>query len=51
MIRLEHRSRIYYDIDRAGRGLALTIHDPAEEIHAHVVQFANAHSRFDVLPP
>lgn len=43
--RSEHRSRIYYDVDRPGRDLALSMHDLAEEVHAYVVTFANAHSR------
>jgi hypothetical protein len=43
--RSEHRSRIYYDVDRPGRDLALSMHDLAEEVHAYVVEFANAHSR------
>lgn len=43
--RSEHRSRIYYDVDRPGRDLALAMHDLAEEVHAYVVEFANAHSR------
>lgn len=44
-LRSDHRSRIYYDIDRPGRDLALSMHDLAEEIHAYVVEFANAQSR------
>ena len=43
--RSEHRSRIYYDVDRPGRDLALAMHDLAEEVHTYVVEFANAHSR------
>lgn len=43
--RLEHRSRIYYDVDRPGRDLAHGMHDLAEEVHAYVVDFADAHSR------
>jgi len=43
--RSEHRSRIYYDVDRPGRDHALSMHDLAEEVHAYVVEFANAHSR------
>ncbi|MFQ3295690.1 MAG: hypothetical protein ACI9EZ_002223 [Halobacteriales archaeon] len=43
--RSEHRSRIYYDVDRPGRDLAHGMHDLAEEVHAYVVDFANAHSR------
>lgn len=43
--RSEHRSRIYYDTDRPGRDLALSMHDLAEEVHAYIVKFASAHSR------
>lgn len=43
--RAEHRSRIYYDIDRPGRDLALGMHDLAEEIHTYIVTFADAQSR------
>jgi hypothetical protein len=43
--RSEHRSRIYYDMDRPGLDLAYGMHDLAEEVHAYVVDFANAHSR------
>lgn len=43
--RSEHRSRIYYDIDRPGRDLAQGMHDMAEEVHTYVVEFAAAHSR------
>ena len=43
--RSEHRSRFYYDIERPGRDLALGMHDLAAEIHAYVVEFADAHSR------
>lgn len=37
--RSEHRSRIYYDVDRPGRDLALALHDLAEEVHAYVVEY------------
>lgn len=43
--RAEHRSRIYYDIERPGRDLALGMHDLAEEIHSYIVMFADAQSR------
>jgi len=43
--RTEHRSRIYYDIDRPGRDLALRMHDLAEEVHSYIVAFADAQSR------
>ena len=43
--RSEHRSRIYYDVDRPGRDLAHGMHDLAEEVHAYVVEFADAQSR------
>ena len=43
--RSEHRARIYYDIDRPGRDLAYGMHDLAEEVHAYVVEFADARSR------
>jgi hypothetical protein len=43
--RSEHRSRIYYDVDRPGHDLALGMHDLAEQIHAYIVAFADAHSR------
>ena len=43
--RSEHRSRIYYDIDRPGRDLAVAMHELAEEVHAYVVAFADAQSR------
>lgn len=43
--RSEHRSRIYYDVDRPGRDLAVGMHELAEEVHAYIVEFANAHSR------
>lgn len=43
--RSEHRSRIYYDVDRPGRDLALGMLDLAEAIHAYIVEFANAQSR------
>jgi hypothetical protein len=44
-LRAEHRSRMYYDIARPGRDLAVGMHDLAEDVHTHVVEFANAHSR------
>jgi hypothetical protein len=43
--RSEHRSRIYYDVDRPGQDLALAMHELAEEVHAYVVAFADAQSR------
>lgn len=43
--RSEHRSRIYYDVDRPGRDLARGMHDLAEEVHKYVVEIANVHSR------
>jgi len=43
--RSEHRARIYYDVDRSGRDLAAGMHELAEAVHAHVVEFADAHSR------
>lgn len=43
--RSEHRSRIYYDIDKPGRDLALGMHDLAEEVHSYIVAFADAQSR------
>lgn len=44
-LRAEHRSRMYYDIDKPGRDLALGMHDLAEEVHAYIVTFADAQSR------
>lgn len=43
--RAEHRSRIYYDIERPGRDLALGMHDLAEAVHSYIVTFADAQSR------
>lgn len=43
--RSEHRSRIYYDVDRPGRDLAMSMHDLAEGLHSYIVEFANAQSR------
>lgn len=43
--RSEHRARFYYDVDRPGRDFALAMHDLAEDVHRHIVEFANAHSR------
>jgi len=44
-LRAEHRSRMYYDVARPGRDLAVGMHDLAEDVHGYVVEFANAHSR------
>lgn len=43
--RSEHRSRIYYDMDRPGRDLAHGMHDLAEEVHGYIVEFGDAGSR------
>jgi hypothetical protein len=43
--RSEHRSRIYYDVDRPGRDLAHGMHELAEGVHAYVVEFADARPR------
>ncbi len=43
--RTDHRARIYYDIERPGRDLALGMHDLAEAVHQYVVEFADAQSR------
>ncbi|WP_254864151.1 hypothetical protein [Halovivax gelatinilyticus] len=43
--RSEHRARIYYDVDRPGRDLAIGMYELAEAVHSYVVAFANAHSR------
>lgn len=43
--RSEHRARIYYDIDRPGRDLAVGMHELAEEVHSYAVEFADAHPR------
>ena len=43
--RAEHRSRIYYELDRPGRDLAVGMHDLAEAVHDYIVTFAAAHSR------
>lgn len=43
--RSEHRSRIYYDMDRPGRDLAQGMHDLAEVVHRYVVGSADAQSR------
>ncbi len=49
--RSEHRARIYYDIDRPGRDLAVGMHELAEKVHSYVVEFADAHSRCSCEKP
>lgn len=41
----EHRARIYYDIERPGRDLAIGMLDLAESVHKYIVEFADAQSR------
>ena len=43
--RSEHRARMYYDIDRPGRDVAIGMHELAVAVHSYIVEFADAQSR------